>query len=183
MIASTAQAAPPIGAYRLPRGHVLVLEPRHDSRSTRAWLDQRGLREPRLSWLKKRAAAAKPSLRTTWPPEEPLPTRPPMPTGTCPSTWASSTLWRPWQATVARNDQAGLSWSVWSWKSVNGTPPNPWGYMDPKWWPLRPDPQSDYGRWRSLPARPAAPVIMIAKGATGLPRVRPHGVGADRDPL
>ncbi len=48
-----------------------------------------------------------------------------------------------WQHVIDTYDAAGLSWSMWAYKAVNGTVPNHWGYQDPLRWPLRPDPASD----------------------------------------
>lgn len=48
-----------------------------------------------------------------------------------------------WRSVINSYDQAGLSWSMWAYKAVNGTAPNHWGYQDPRRWPARPDPATD----------------------------------------
>ena len=48
-----------------------------------------------------------------------------------------------WQYAINQFDNAGLSWSMWSYKAVNGTAPNFWGWYDPTYWPSRPDLTND----------------------------------------
>ncbi|MZI94281.1 cellulase family glycosylhydrolase [Vibrio sp. CAIM 722] len=48
-----------------------------------------------------------------------------------------------WQYAINEFDDAGLSWSMWSYKAVNGTAPNFWGWYDPTYWPSRPDLTND----------------------------------------
>ncbi|MGI4745751.1 MAG: glycoside hydrolase family 5 protein [Janthinobacterium lividum] len=48
-----------------------------------------------------------------------------------------------WKYSISDYNAAGLSWSVWSYKAVNGVAPNYWGYYDPWHWPTRPNPATD----------------------------------------
>ncbi|MCQ8242434.1 glycoside hydrolase family 5 protein [Rhizosaccharibacter radicis] len=75
----------------------------------------------------------------------------------------------PWRAMVDRFQGAGLGWSVWSWKSVNGAPLNFWGFLDPRRWPARPDPRTDdastiardWAGWTTAAAFTRNPAMMI----------------------
>lgn len=44
-----------------------------------------------------------------------------------------------WQNSITGYNNAGLSWTMWSYKAVNGVAPNPWGWYDPLRWPERPN--------------------------------------------
>ncbi len=48
-----------------------------------------------------------------------------------------------WRYSVSAFDNAGMSWSMWAYKAVNGAAPNPWGWYDPARWPARPNPVTD----------------------------------------
>ncbi|MCY0386773.1 cellulase family glycosylhydrolase [Robbsia sp. Bb-Pol-6] len=48
-----------------------------------------------------------------------------------------------WRHLTDAYSEAGLNWSMWSYKAVNGVAPNHWGYQDPRRWPARPDPATD----------------------------------------
>ena len=45
-----------------------------------------------------------------------------------------------WQYTVNDFNNAGLSWSMWTYKSTTG---GSWGYYNPTWWPPTPNLESD----------------------------------------
>jgi aryl-phospho-beta-D-glucosidase BglC (GH1 family) len=40
-------------------------------------------------------------------------------------------------------DQAGISWSLWSYKATQGLLPNGWGWYDPTYWPTTPNIKTD----------------------------------------
>lgn len=44
-----------------------------------------------------------------------------------------------WRHSIDTYNNAGLSWTMWSYKAVNGTAPNYWGWYDPTYWPERPN--------------------------------------------
>lgn len=44
-----------------------------------------------------------------------------------------------WKYSIDAFNAAGLSWTAWSYKAVNGVAPNHWGWYDPTRWPQRPD--------------------------------------------
>ncbi len=48
-----------------------------------------------------------------------------------------------WEYAINKYNSAGLSWSMWSYKSVNGVAPNFWGWYDPYKWPERPSLSTD----------------------------------------
>ncbi|AOX16429.1 glycoside hydrolase family 5 protein [Kozakia baliensis] len=48
-----------------------------------------------------------------------------------------------WRDLIGRLDRAHLSWTIWSYKSATGLVPDAWGYLDPSFWPERPDPATD----------------------------------------
>jgi endoglucanase len=49
----------------------------------------------------------------------------------------------PWQFSVNAYNQAGLSWTMWSYKATSGLAPNGWGLYDPTYWPTTPDIATD----------------------------------------
>ena len=48
-----------------------------------------------------------------------------------------------WQDSITAYNNAGLSWTMWSYKAVNGVAPNYWGWYDPVKWPQRPNVSTD----------------------------------------
>ncbi|WP_208452830.1 hypothetical protein [Burkholderia gladioli] len=48
-----------------------------------------------------------------------------------------------WQYSITAYNNAGLSWTQWAYKAVNGTAPNYWGWYDPTFWPARPNVSTD----------------------------------------
>ena len=48
-----------------------------------------------------------------------------------------------WQYAINAFNNAGLSWTMWSYKAVNGVAPNYWGWYDPTYWPKRPTVATD----------------------------------------
>ncbi|MBI0329045.1 glycoside hydrolase family 5 protein [Burkholderia plantarii] len=48
-----------------------------------------------------------------------------------------------WQHSVTAYNNAGLSWTSWAYKAVNGVAPNYWGWYDPTYWPARPNVSTD----------------------------------------
>jgi len=48
-----------------------------------------------------------------------------------------------WQATVNAYNNAGLSWTMWSYKATHGLVPDSWGYYDPTHWPATPNVSTD----------------------------------------
>jgi hypothetical protein len=48
-----------------------------------------------------------------------------------------------WQYSVNAYNNAGLSWTLWSYKSTHGLLPDSWGYYDPKFWPATPNVSTD----------------------------------------
>jgi endoglucanase len=48
-----------------------------------------------------------------------------------------------WKHSIEAFNGAGLSWTAWSYKAVNGVAPNYWGWYDPLSWPQRPDVSTD----------------------------------------
>ncbi|WP_244118333.1 glycoside hydrolase family 5 protein [Burkholderia gladioli] len=48
-----------------------------------------------------------------------------------------------WQYCITAYNNAGLSWTQWAYKAVNGTAPNYWGWYDPSFWPARPNVSTD----------------------------------------
>ncbi len=48
-----------------------------------------------------------------------------------------------WQYSVNAFNNAGLSWSPWSYKATHGLVPDSWGFYDPSYWPTTPNISSD----------------------------------------
>jgi hypothetical protein len=48
-----------------------------------------------------------------------------------------------WQHSINDYDNAGLSWSSWSYKASSGLYPDTWGYYDAKSWPPTPNLSTD----------------------------------------
>ncbi|WP_207911057.1 ricin-type beta-trefoil lectin domain protein [Roseateles saccharophilus] len=48
-----------------------------------------------------------------------------------------------WQYTVDTYNNAGLSWTMWSYKATHGLPTDSWGFYDPTYWPQTPDISTD----------------------------------------
>jgi endoglucanase len=48
-----------------------------------------------------------------------------------------------WAATKTTYDNAGLSWTMWSYKATHGLVPDSWGWYDPTWWPATPNISTD----------------------------------------
>ncbi len=48
-----------------------------------------------------------------------------------------------WQYSVNAWNNAGLSWSMWSYKAIHGLIPDSWGYYDPTHWATTPNISSD----------------------------------------
>ncbi len=48
-----------------------------------------------------------------------------------------------WQFSTNAYNQAGLSWSMWSYKAIHGLNPDSWGFYDPTYFPATPNLSSD----------------------------------------
>lgn len=48
-----------------------------------------------------------------------------------------------WQTSISAYDNAGLSWSMWSYKATSGLVPNGWGWYDPTSWKTTPNISTD----------------------------------------
>lgn len=48
-----------------------------------------------------------------------------------------------WQYSVNAFNNAGLSWSPWTYKATHGLTPDSWGFYDPFYWPTTPNISSD----------------------------------------
>jgi endoglucanase len=48
-----------------------------------------------------------------------------------------------WAATKKSYDNAGLSWTMWSYKATHGLVPDSWGWYDPTYWPSTPNISTD----------------------------------------
>lgn len=48
-----------------------------------------------------------------------------------------------WAATKSTYDNAGLSWTMWSYKATHGLVPDSWGWYDPTYWPATPNISTD----------------------------------------
>jgi len=48
-----------------------------------------------------------------------------------------------WQFSTNVYNAAGLSWTMWSYKSTHGLNPDSWGFYDPSYWPTTPNVSTD----------------------------------------
>jgi endoglucanase len=48
-----------------------------------------------------------------------------------------------WQYSINAYDNAGLSWTAWSYKATDGLIPDSWGWYDPTYWPTTPNISTD----------------------------------------
>jgi aryl-phospho-beta-D-glucosidase BglC (GH1 family) len=48
-----------------------------------------------------------------------------------------------WQFSTNAYNAAGLSWTMWSYKSTHGLNPDSWGFYDPSYWPTTPNVSTD----------------------------------------
>lgn len=80
-----------------------------------------------------------------------------------------------WQYSLDDYNNAGLSWSMWSYKATHGLNPDSWGFYDPSYWPPTPNIstdsaatiQSDWQQWATTNSFVKNTSLGISGGVNG----------------
>jgi endoglucanase len=71
-----------------------------------------------------------------------------------------------WQYSVNAWNNAGLSWTMWSYKATHGLLPDSWGFYDPSYWPTTPDIANDSASTIAADWKQWATTVSFAKNTS-----------------
>ena len=71
-----------------------------------------------------------------------------------------------WQYSVNAWNNAGLSWTMWSYKATHGLVPDSWGFYDPSYWPTTPDIANDSASTIAADWKQWATTVSFAKNTS-----------------